>query len=74
MTYVIWLFCRIVTRDLSIRVASLEYTFCTFFDGINSLRGCDKNEDGYGLLNIITAKQGLIVSRMVRILSQKYIL
>ena len=39
-------------RDLSIRVASLEYTFCTFFDGINSLRGCDKNGDGYGSVDL----------------------
>ena len=34
---------------MSIRDASLVHSFCAFFDGINSLRGCDKNGDGYDL-------------------------
>ena len=42
LTYVICPFCRIVDSNYFNRVIILVYQFRTFFDGINSLRGCSK--------------------------------
>ena len=39
--------CRIVTSNYFIRVISHVQMILTFFDGINRLRSCHKNQDAY---------------------------
>ena len=40
------------------RVPNLGCQFCTFFEWINSLRGCYKNQDGYDHIQLGSDIQG----------------
>ena len=42
------------------REISLWYTMLTIFDGINSLLGCHKNQEGYEMTCVILVNFGLL--------------
>ena len=44
LTYVIWMFCRIVTSNYFNRDVSLGILICAFFCGTNSCSGCRNAE------------------------------